>query len=122
MAGSVLWGTKWLDSMFDTDSDGFLVVNRKSTVAGGHELVLTGYDPATDTYSGDNSWGVSWGVQGSFYVHGSDLKWLLSDDGDITVPKWVLSAPPVPPSPTPSVTDEQLWETAKAWAAGKSLA
>lgn len=125
MSGPVLWGTVWLNSMFDTDSNGFLVVSKSSGVAGGHELVLTGYDPATDTYDGDNSWGESFGLGGAFRVTGANLKWLLSQEGDITVPKWTTVSPdpvpvPAPPSPT-AVTDQQLWDLSKAWAAGRSL-
>lgn len=121
MSGPVLWGTVWFNSMFDTDRNGFLVVSTSSGEAGGHELVLNGYDPATDTYSGDNSWGESFGLDGSFFVRGTDLKWLLSQDGDITVPKWSTVSPgPVPPVPT-AVTDQQLWDLSKAWAAGRNL-
>jgi hypothetical protein len=122
MSGPVLWGTVWLNSMFTTDSKGFLIVNRSSGEAGGHELVLRAYDPATDVYGGDNSWGESFGVGGSFFVTGANLRWLLSQDGDITVPTWTASAPvpPAPPSPS-AVTDQQLWDLSKAWAAGHGL-
>lgn len=121
MQGPVLWGTEWLNSMFTTDAKGFLVVDKSSGVAGGHELVLNGYDPATDTYDGDNSWGTSFGLDGSFKVTGADLKYLLSRDGDITVPHWTSITPPTPPTPPgPAVVDDQaMWATAKAWAAGK---
>lgn len=123
MAGPVMWGTVWLNSMFDTDRNGFLVVTRSSGEAGGHELALNGYDPATDTYSGDNSWGTSFGVGGSFFVSGANLEWLLSQDGDITVPHWITAPAPVPPVPPvpPTVTDAQFWETAKVWAVGKNF-
>jgi hypothetical protein len=124
MAGPVMWGTVWLNSMFDTDGNGFLVVSKSSGEAGGHELVLTGYDPYTDTYSGDNSWNDDWGLDGSFFVSGSNLKWLLSQDGDITVPHWTTvtpdPGPPAPPVPT-EVTDAQFWGYAKSWAAGHSF-
>jgi hypothetical protein len=123
MAGPVLWGTEWLNSMFTTDSKGFLVADKSSGVAGGHELVLTGYDPATDTYDGDNSWGTSFGIDGSFKVSGTDLKYLLSQDGDITVPHWLTTpAPPAPPAPSSKITDAQFWAYAKQWAADNKLA
>jgi hypothetical protein len=116
--GPVLWGTLWLNSMFTTDSDGFLVVDRSSGEAGGHELTLTGYNRSTDVYDGDNSWGTSFGIGGSFKIQGSDLKWLLTQGGDITVPVWSVTPSPVPP---PTVTDAEFWRVAKAWAAGKNL-
>jgi hypothetical protein len=124
MAGPVMWGTEWLNSMFTTDRNGFLVVNKASGVAGGHELVLNGYDPGTDTYSGDNSWGPSFGLGGSFFISGANLKWLLSRQGDITVPHWVTDAPAPGPVPVPgpvAVTDAQFWGYAKQWAAGRNL-
>lgn len=120
MAGPVMWGTVWYNSMFTTDKSGSLVVDPSSGVAGGHELVLNGYDPGTDTYSGDNSWGSSFGLNGSFFISGTDLKHLLSQSGDITVPHWVLSTPaPVPP--VVSTTDQRMWDVAKDWAAGHGL-
>lgn len=125
-SGPLLWGTEWLNSMYDPDASGHLMVDTKSGVAGGHELVLTGYDPETDDWDGDNSWNESWGLDGSFKIAGAKLKYLLGQDGDVTLPVWsVVSPPPVPPTPPApvpvTVTDAQLWSTTQAWAAGKAF-
>jgi hypothetical protein len=55
-----------------------------------------------------NSWGPSWGAQGTFRVSWDDLGRLLDEDGDATlfVP---LSAPaPTPNPPTPADVDKAL--------------
>lgn len=112
-AGPVLWGTVWLQSMFSTDTSGFLVVDRSSAVVGGHELCITGYEVDTGVYKVANSWGKGWGKDGFCFVALGDMAWLLAHDGDITVPAWA-SVPPV-------ISDQVYWNQAKAWAAGKGL-
>lgn len=116
--GGVMWGTVWLESMFDVDPNGFIRVDKRSGTAGGHELVLSGYDPSTDAYDLDNSWGAPWGRNGSAKVHGSDLKWLLSQDGDITVPQWTTTPAPAP-VPVPEAADAQFWAQCLAWGRAK---
>lgn len=124
-SGAAMWGTEWLNSMFDVDKNGFLIVDKRSGVAGGHELIISGYDPATDVYTIDNSWGTSWGQNGSAQVKGSDMQWLLSQDGDVTFPTWTTApAPaPVPPTPTPvpADVDAALWTAAQTWATAKGF-
>jgi hypothetical protein len=109
-SGPVMWGTTWLDSMYDTDSSGYLVVDRQSGVAGGHEMVLTGYEVGTDVYEGWNSWGPGFGLGGRFLITGRNLTWLLNQDGDITVPHWAIA--PVPRVP---ITNQQMYDKIKAW-------
>ncbi|MFG2638550.1 hypothetical protein ACGFX8_32980 [Streptomyces sp. NPDC048362] len=106
--GPVMVGTVWLESMFDVDSDGFVVVDRKSTVAGGHEYVISAYNADRQAFRLDNSWGESWGVRGSAWYSQTNLSWLLSQDGDVTVPVWATAPVPTPPpSPAPA-TDPRL--------------
>ncbi|MEV7975460.1 hypothetical protein [Streptomyces sp. NPDC086519] len=100
--GPVMVGTVWLESMFDTDpATGFVNVDRNSQVAGGHEYVLSAYDTTRQAFRMDNSWGDSWGVRGSAWFTESDVQWLLSQQGDVTVPVWA-TVPSPPPAPTPS--------------------
>lgn len=118
-SGPVMAGTVWLNSMFDTDRDGYVIVDRNSGEAGGHEYVISAYDATRQAYRLDNSWGTSWGVRGSAWYRQSDLQWLLSQDGDVTVPAWATApAPPSPPAPTPAA-DPRLVEALalmQAWA------
>lgn len=103
-AGPVMVGTVWLESMFDVDSStGYVQVDRRTAVAGGHEYVLSAYDASAQAFRLDNSWGESWGVRGSAWLSQADVQWLLSQDGDVTVPVWAVA-----PSPTPALTAADL--------------
>ena len=111
-AGPVMVGTVWLDSMFEVARDGYVVIDRKSAVAGGHEYVISAYDADRQRFRLDNSWGDSWGVDGSAWYTQADLQWLLSQDGDVTVPAWAtVPVPPPPPTPAPAA-DPRLVQAA----------
>lgn len=100
--GPVMVGTVWLESMFDPDpTTGFVNVDRNSAEAGGHEYVLSAYDASRQAFRIDNSWGEAWGVRGSAWFTEADMQWLLSQQGDVTVPVWA-TVPSPPPAPTPS--------------------
>jgi hypothetical protein len=119
-SGPVLWGTLWLNSMFTTDSDGILKVDKSSGSAGGHELVISGYDTASDLYEIQNSWGTSWGIDGYAYVKGADMAYLLSQDGDITVPAYAAAPVPAPVADADQVLYAAFtsWSTAKGYVKG----
>jgi hypothetical protein len=104
-SGPVMVGTVWVESMFEVDPDGFVIVDRKSAVAGGHEYVISAYQADRLTFRIDNSWG-DWGLRGSAWITQTNLQWLLSQQGDVTVPVWA-TAPTPPPSPAPA-TDPRL--------------
>ncbi|MGW2861961.1 C1 family peptidase [Streptomyces sp. NPDC001205] len=89
--GPVMIGIVWLESMFDPDGDGRIVVDQSSGVAGGHEVEIAQYDAATGDYWITNSWGSGWGVDGRGYLTTPDLRWLLSQQGDVTVPAWTVA-------------------------------
>lgn len=119
--GPVMVGTVWLESMFDPTPAGNLTVDRKSEAAGGHEYVLSAYDAAAGQFRIDNSWGDGWGQRGSAWITEADMQWLLSQQGDVTVPVWatVPSPPPAPtPSPTPGLDPRlvQAWQSMSEWA------
>lgn len=119
-AGPVMWGTVWLNSMFKTDANGFIVVDKASGSAGGHELVISGYDVPSDVFTVQNSWGTSWGDQGLARVHGADMAWLLSQYGDVTAPVFAPVPTPTPVVPTADA-DKTLCEAFKAWLAAKGF-
>jgi hypothetical protein len=121
--GPVMWGTVWYNSMFDLDAHNVLVVNPSSGEAGGHELLITAWDKASDVYTVANSWAESWGDHGYCYVKGPDMKSLLGKGGDLTQPVSV----PAPPDPA-NVTDAQLYAAFKqfqavaaAWASTRQV-
>lgn len=107
--GPAMIGIVWLNSMFNPDSGGALLVDKNSGVAGGHELVVSGWDG--HYFRLDNSWGTGWGADGSCYVAESDMQWLLSQDGDVTVPAYTATADP----------DLAMALAARAWLAAKGI-
>ena len=115
MLGPVAIGIPWYESMFSPSADGRVRVDRSSPPVGGHELEITKMDLTADQYWFANSWGESWGRSGWGYFTYTDLSTLLAEEGDVVSPKIVT------PAPVPAVTDAQLWNTAKLWAAGKGL-
>lgn len=117
-SGPAMLGIIWLNSMFDPNSDGTLTVDKKSGLAGGHEIVCAGWDGSY--FRLDNSWGASWGDSGSCHVHGEDLQWLLSQQGDVTVPA-LTRAPAPTPGPVPADADMAMALAARSWLKAKGL-
>lgn len=116
--GPVMVGTVWLESMFDPTPAGNVIVDYKSQVAGGHEYVISAYDATAGQFRLDNSWGDSWGIRGSAWVTVSDMQWLLSQQGDVTVPAWVKAPQP---APTPPDADMAMALAARSWLTAKGL-
>lgn len=80
--GPVAAGLQWHDSMFSTDPNGVLKVDRGSPIAGGHAIELIGIDVTRKQVVGVNSWGRLWGSNGRFKLSWDDLGWLLKQDGE----------------------------------------
>jgi hypothetical protein len=119
-AGPVMIGIEWLKSMFDTATDGRILVDHASGVAGGHELELSRYDAATGEYWIDNSWSETWGAGGLAYFTTADLSWLLAQSGDVTVPQLTTAPTPTPP-PVPADADKTFATAAHTWLTSKGL-
>jgi hypothetical protein len=122
MTTPVITGINWYDDMFDPTSDG--QVKPTGGLAGGHEIVVDGYELVGSAPSNDdrvwftNSWGDGWGVGGRFWMRFGDWSDLLSRDGDVTqfVP---LTSPAPTPTPGPVVDEkaagDALWHDLNAW-------
>lgn len=119
-SGPVMIGIEWLQSMFDTATDGRILLDKTSPIAGGHELELSKFDAATGEYWVPNSWNTSWGKDGWGYFTAADLAWLLSQQGDVTVPS-LVPAPQPTPTPPPSDPDLAMALAAHQWLAAKGL-
>jgi hypothetical protein len=119
----VIFGLNWYEGMFEVPSDGTLSVT--GSLAGGHEVVLSAYDPHTARVRIDNSWGAGWGLSGSAWLQLADFKKLLKQDGDVTV-FTPITAPapqptPAPPTPTPGVTAQQLADDIRSYLTGLGM-
>jgi hypothetical protein len=96
--GPVVLGIPWYESMYYTDAYGRVTISGPKV--GGHCILLTGYHPLTsvgDTsaeyFRWRNSWGQTYGQDGSAWIKADDLAMLLSQDGEACVPTKI--GPPV---------------------------
>lgn len=123
-SGPVMIGITWYNSMFDPKSDGQIVVDPTSGVAGGHELELNAFDATTGEYQVPNSWSQTWGKDGYGYFTTAALTSLLAAQGDVTVPALVGAPQPTPtptPTPTPADPDLVFAVAAHTWLTAKGL-
>lgn len=115
MTTPLITGISWYQSMFDVGPDGVLTVDRSSGLAGGHELAVDEYRPATADapamVGGPNSWGSAWGDAGRWYLTVADWGSLLAEQGDVTA-----FVPATQPAPTPTDSDATLWASVRHWA------
>lgn len=113
-AGPVIVGVNWYDSFDTPASDGTISISPGAQVRGGHEFVVRGVDPSASMFHADNSWGTSWGDQGSMQFSYATMERLFSESGDCTV-SVPLSQPA--PVPVPTDPDAALWAVAGPWCA-----
>jgi len=82
--GPVVIGVEWREGMYDTWIDGQVRVT--GSTVGWHCLLVTGYAPSWNGwgrpyYRWRNSWGPSYGRNGSAYIHADDLNSILFKAG-----------------------------------------
>jgi hypothetical protein len=99
----VITGVNWYSSFDSPDENGIVTLPRSATVRGGHEFVLTEIDADRELIGADNSWDLTWGLQGRFYIPFAVYERLLSEEGDATV--FVPLDQPAP-TPTPDPGDD----------------
>lgn len=80
--GPVAVGVTWWQSMFQPGYQGMLVVDKSGGNAGGHCVELHGIDVEEQAVHGTNSWGQSWGDNGTFKIRFEDLDMLLRENGE----------------------------------------
>ena len=87
--GPVIVGVPWLTGFDRPDEHG--VVLPTGEVRGGHEFLIRGYIHGnTEDESmllADNSWGISWGVGGSFQFSVTTWRALVEQKADVTIPR-----------------------------------
>lgn len=80
---AVNFGIDWYQGMFDPDSNGLIAVS--GSKAGGHAIASGAYKGRGELVRLDNTWGRSWGVDGSAWIKGEDLQTLLDNQGECAV-------------------------------------
>jgi hypothetical protein len=82
-AGPVVLGVPWYESMYDTDSEGFVVIGGR--VVGGHAIMAHGVSVKGQFVTWQNSWGPGYGRNGLGRLRFADLARLLSEGGEACV-------------------------------------
>lgn len=101
VSGPFIVGTNWYSGMDNPDANGLVHVT--GSIRGGHEYECFGYDHEHELWWFCNSWGTSWGKDGTFCYSTDDFAKLLSQQGDATT--FVPATQPAPqPQPTPTPT------------------
>ncbi|KIF67635.1 hypothetical protein HY68_01705 [Streptomyces sp. AcH 505] len=121
-ATPLIVGVSWYEG-FDTPNPAGLV-EISGQPRGGHEFLVYAIDAEQQLVGARNSWGTSFGADGSFWFSFDDFGRLLGEDGDATlfVPLSSPAPTPVPtPAPTPTDVDQALVTAFQTWRAAKEI-
>lgn len=90
-AGPVVIGVPWSTKMYSTLDNGLVALGGKQV--GGHCLTVTGYDPEMsidgkkmEVFRWRNSWGKTYGLDGSAYIRYEDLASLVEERAEMCIP------------------------------------
>ena len=83
-AGPAVVGVDWYDGMFTPDSNGF--IHPTGNIAGGHAILVKGYNVRARRFLLHNSWGPNWGRKGTCFISYDDLGNLLASGGEACIP------------------------------------
>jgi hypothetical protein len=83
-AGPAVLGINWHEAMEETDEHGY--IHAAGMVLGGHAIVCYGVNQKGKYFLLQNSWGPSWGNEGSCRISFDDMNQLLRDDGEACIP------------------------------------
>jgi len=85
--GPVVLGINWHEDMYETQPDGLVTVGGR--LVGGHAILAHGFWPGHpqhgDVIVWTNSWGPSYGRNGTGYIRVADLDRLLQNNGEACV-------------------------------------
>lgn len=82
--GPAVIGVDWREGMWDTDAKGF--IHATGPQLGGHCTLVNGVNVPGRYVTITNSWGPSWGVNGTCKLSWDDFADLLSFDGECCIP------------------------------------
>lgn len=116
----VIIGINWYDSFDDPDGEGLVTITKGAQVRGGHEVEVIGWSSTSNLFTAVNSWGTSYGVNGTFLFSADTMTRLFAEEGDctislpLTVPAPTPTPQPVPPVPSPPDPDTDPADVALA--------
>lgn len=82
--GPAVLGINWYEGMFEPDENGFVHVS--GDIAGGHAILCYRVNVKQKEFSLWNSWGPSWGQNGTCKVSFADMERLLNEQGEACIP------------------------------------
>jgi len=77
-------GLSWYTGMMETDSKGF--IHPTGVVEGGHAIMVRGVNVKKEYVKLHNSWGRSWGINGTCFLSFDDFGRLLKEKGEFCIP------------------------------------
>jgi hypothetical protein len=111
--GPFIIGTEWTSNMDKPNASGVIKNPAGGMIRGGHEYECFKRDASADLWWFYNSWGDSWGKQGTFAYNSAGMAALLARMGDVTQSVPLASPPPEPTTDTDLV---DWWKLTKPWA------
>ena len=78
--GPAVIGVSWWTGMHTPDSDGFIHVT--GSKQGGHCVLVNSVNVRLKRFTIHNSWGKSWGVNGTCYISFDDMEKLMGERGE----------------------------------------
>jgi len=84
--GPAVIGVDWYEGMYDATREGGFLLRPTGRVVGGHCVLIYGLNLRGGYYRVWNSWGRSWGDDGTARITREDMVRLLADDGEACVP------------------------------------
>ena len=83
--GPAVLGLPWYDTMFTPHGCGYLHIGNGRQI-GGHAILCKGVNVKKRYFTLHNSWGKSWGVNGSCKISWDDMDRLLHEQGEAVIP------------------------------------
>jgi len=99
-------GTPWFNDWMDAPNGVLSTVTAKSTVDGGHETFLFGYDQTAKVFFGQNSWGSGWGKSGTYIMPFAVFDGIFNALGGYDA-YYITSSWGTTPTPTPTPTPQK---------------
>ncbi len=89
--GPAIIGVNWYAGMYQPNAQGYVTVTGKKV--GGHCILVVGVNITGDYYTLYNSWGPTWGNNGTAKISRADMARLLAENGECFLVTERLSGP-----------------------------